>query len=125
MELFVLMFLLILVVVLVVVTSMKSPRAPSQYKDRLSSYGIHMLEIRRSRNPLIFNMGIPILVRQRLYIEMAPSCLTSRHVDWTYAKIDTRHFSTGSQWTRLMDDVQNMLARNEGDMPNKFFDAKL
>ena len=34
-----------------------------------------MLKIRRSRDRLIFTMGIPILVRQHLYIEMAPSCL--------------------------------------------------
>ena len=33
--------------------------------------GIPMLKIRRSRDLLIFNMGIPILVRRHLYIEMA------------------------------------------------------
>ena len=31
-----------------------------------------MLKIRRSRDRLIFNMGIPILVRRHLYSEMAP-----------------------------------------------------
>ena len=36
-------------------------------------YGIHMLKIRRSRDRLIFNMGIPILVRRHLYIETVPS----------------------------------------------------
>ena len=35
--------------------------------------GIPMLKIRRSQDRLIFNMGIPILVRRYLYIEMAPS----------------------------------------------------
>ena len=34
--------------------------------------GIPMLKIRRSRDRLIFNMGIPILVRRHLYIETAP-----------------------------------------------------
>ena len=34
---------------------------------------IPMLKIRRSRDRLIFNMGIPILVRQHLYIETAPA----------------------------------------------------
>ena len=34
--------------------------------------GIPMLKIRWSQNRLIFNMGIPILVRQHLYIERAP-----------------------------------------------------
>ena len=33
---------------------------------------ISMLKIRRSQDCLIFNMGIPILVRRHLYIEMAP-----------------------------------------------------
>ena len=36
--------------------------------------GIPMLKIRRSRDRLIFNMGIPILVRRHLYIETTPSC---------------------------------------------------
>ena len=34
--------------------------------------GILVLKIRRSWDPLIFNMGIPIMVRQYLYIETAP-----------------------------------------------------
>ena len=34
--------------------------------------GIPMLKIRRSQHCLIFNMGIPILVRWHLYIETAP-----------------------------------------------------
>ena len=51
----------------------KTTWAPSQYKDRLSHLcmGIPMLKIRRSRDRLIFNMGIPVLVR-RLYIETPP-----------------------------------------------------
>ena len=35
-------------------------------------YGIPILKIRRSRDRLIFNMGIPILVRRHIYIETAP-----------------------------------------------------
>ena len=34
--------------------------------------GIPMLKIRRSQDRLIFNMGIPILVRRHLYIETVP-----------------------------------------------------
>ena len=49
-----------------------SPGTPSQYKYR---YGIPVLKIRRSWDRLIFNMGIPILVRRYLYIESGPSCL--------------------------------------------------
>ena len=37
--------------------------APSEYKDCLSRYGIPMLKIKRSRDGLIFNVWIPILVR--------------------------------------------------------------
>ena len=47
-------------------------RAPFQYKDRLSQVWIPMLMIRRSRDRLIFKMGIPILVRRHLYIETPP-----------------------------------------------------
>ena len=37
--------------------------APSEYKDCLSRYGISMFKIRRSRDGLIFNRWIPVLVR--------------------------------------------------------------
>ena len=40
---------------------------------------ISMLKIRRSRDRLIFNMGIPILVRRHIYIETAPR---SQRVNW-------------------------------------------
>ena len=47
-------------------------------------YGIPMLKIRQSRDRLIFNMGIPILVSRHLYIETAPwtryrRCQNYRH----------------------------------------------
>ena len=41
-------------------------------KTVFSGYGIPMLKIRRSWDRLIFNMGIPILVRRHLYIETVP-----------------------------------------------------
>ena len=51
----------------------RGPWASPQYKDRLSQVlGIPMLKIRRSWDRLIFNMGIPILVRRHLYIETVP-----------------------------------------------------
>ena len=40
--------------------------------------GIPVLKIRRSRDRLIFNMGIPILVRWHLYIEMAAVVIGKR-----------------------------------------------
>ena len=46
--------------------------AASQYKTVFPMYGIPMLMIRRSQGRLIFNMGIPILVRRHLYMEMPP-----------------------------------------------------
>ena len=47
-------------------------RAPYQYKDRRSRYGIPMLKIRRSQDRLIFNMCILKLVRRHLYTEPSP-----------------------------------------------------
>ena len=53
---------------------------PSQYKDHLTSIGIHMLKIRRSHDRLIFNMGIPIHGKDGLYIETGPRfCKEPRH----------------------------------------------
>ena len=46
--------------------------APSQNKDSLSKYGIPMLKMRRSRDRLIFNRVIFLLVRWQLYIEVPP-----------------------------------------------------
>ena len=43
-------------------------RIDDEYKDRLPRYGIPMLKIRRYRDRLILNMGIPFLVRRHLYI---------------------------------------------------------
>ena len=43
---------------------------PSQYKDGVTGIGIPMLKIRRSRDRLIFNMGIPIPGKDGLYIEL-------------------------------------------------------
>ena len=59
-------------------------------RPSFSCMGIPMLKIRRSRDRLIFNMGIPILVRRHLYIETAPRTLSrykdglSRHGDLHY-----------------------------------------
>ena len=46
---------------------------PVFLKTVFPRYGIPMLKIRRSRDRLIFNMGIPILVRRHIYNETAPS----------------------------------------------------
>ena len=53
----------------------KITRAPLNIKTVFPCMRIPMLQIRRSRDCLTFNMGIPILVRLHLYIEMAPSYL--------------------------------------------------
>ena len=45
---------------------------PSQYKYLFPVMGIPMLKIKRSQDRLIFNMGIPILVRRYLYFETPP-----------------------------------------------------
>ena len=40
--------------------------------------GIPIIKMRRSEDRLIFLMGIPVLVREYLYIEMAPRKDTNR-----------------------------------------------
>ena len=42
------------------------------WRPSLPGMGIPMLKIRRSQDRLIFNMGMPIQIRQHLYIEKAP-----------------------------------------------------
>ena len=53
------------------------PRAPFQNKYTVSAYltgiGISMLKERWPVGRLFFNMGLPIPVRRRLYIETGPS----------------------------------------------------
>ena len=60
------------VTVNMVVADALYPGSRLNIKTVFPRYGIPMLKIRRSRDRLIFNMGIPILVRRHLYIEMAP-----------------------------------------------------
>ena len=49
--------------------------AVSILRCRLSSIGIPMLKIRRFRDRLIFNMGIPIPGKDGIYNETGPSFL--------------------------------------------------
>ena len=52
---------------------MQEPPGPRlNIKTVFIRFGIHMLKIRRSRDRLILNMGIPILVRLHIYIETPP-----------------------------------------------------
>ena len=51
-----------------------------QCKYRTWRYGIPKLKIRRSRDPRILNIGIPILVRRHLYIETV-SVLLFQNID--------------------------------------------
>ena len=50
----------------------RRPGPSLNIKTVFPGYGIPMLKIRRSQDRLIFNMGIPILVRRHLYIDTAP-----------------------------------------------------
>ena len=51
--------------------------------------GIPTLKIRRSRDRLIFNMGIPILVRQHLYTETVPRWLITLSSPWWRHPMET------------------------------------
>ena len=53
------------------ITMIKAAWESSQYKD-VVSIGIPMSKVRRSRNRLIFNMGIPITGKDGLHIETGP-----------------------------------------------------
>ena len=53
----------------VFVDAVRYPGLRLNIKTVFARYGITMLKIRRSRDRLIFNMGIPILVRRHLYID--------------------------------------------------------
>ena len=72
---------------------------PSQYeKCRLTSIGIPVLKIRRSRDRLIFKMGIPIPGKDGLYIE------TGRRSQWhekTRKEQNIAFFSCGKTSTWL------------------------
>ena len=60
----------------------KPPGPRLNIKTVFPRYGIPMLKIRWSWDRLIFEMGIPILARRHLYIEMAPqACSLFTH--WT------------------------------------------
>ena len=50
-------------------------RAPFQYKDRLSRYEILMFKIIWSWDRLMYNMGIPVLLRRYLYSGTGPRYL--------------------------------------------------
>ena len=56
----------------------RSPGSRFNINTVLPSYGSPMLEIRRSRDRLIFNMGILIMARH-LYIETVPWCFRKSH----------------------------------------------
>ena len=67
---------------------LKQPRPPVprlNIKWVFPDMGISMLKIRRSRDRIVFNMGISILVRRHLYIEMA---LWSHH--YTRLRLELR-----------------------------------
>ena len=63
--------------------------------------GIPMLKIRRSWDHLIFNMGIPMLIRQHLYIETTPDWLLVRscvYVQCLQALLTEIHKVTSHRW---------------------------
>ena len=62
-----------------------------------------MLKIRRSRDRLIFNMGIPIPEKDSLYTEMGPWC----HQDWDDDKNAAFLVHTFSDVKFLLLDTQN------------------
>ena len=70
--------------------------------------GIPMLKIRRSRDRLIFNMGIPIPVRRNLYNETAPRVGVVHQSIKRYIRTDS------SQWEMVLlcNDISHWLGAN-------------
>ena len=62
-------------------------RTPFQYKDPLSRLGLSIIKIIRSWDPLIFIMGIPILVRCHLCIVTGPRPWWHRLLNWWQALV--------------------------------------
>ena len=91
------------------------PRAPFQYKDgTILSYqymgNAHVKE-RRPVGCLFFNMGLPTLVRGRLYLETGPGALEiagtgqgralqNRDIDWSLTAQRKIHFKINPKPTR-------------------------
>ena len=67
---------------------------------------IPMLKIRRSRDRLIFNMLIPILVRRHLYIETAP-CIHLRGRLGSIATESTVKFQSNTWIKRTLQQLQD------------------
>ena len=61
---------------LVILSCRSAEWAVSIHGPSFPGIGIPTLKIRRSRDRLIFNMGIPLLVRRHIHIEMAPSLIS-------------------------------------------------
>ena len=98
--------------------------ASFQCKDHLSMYGISILKITQSWEYLIFNVGIPILVRWHLYTEMALWWITLVYlyflpiyqwtdsislndlwdlVIWQYSMLNTNYTSTHPTYKHLFE----------------------
>ena len=72
--------------------------------------GIPMLRIRQSWDRLIFNMGIPILVRQHLYIETAPWFLETTQQYGMYCLV---HQGTGVRDKSRVSEIDLSQPRHE------------
>ena len=55
------------------IASWAGDHAGSRQRPSFPGMGIPMLKMRRSRDGLIFNMGIPILVRRHIHMKTVPS----------------------------------------------------
>ena len=63
-----------------------------------------MLKIRRSRDRLIFNMGIPIQIRRYLNIEAAPWLFHWHVGNWRFASVQVK---SGATWRQNFNRIHN------------------
>ena len=81
--------------------------APFQYKDHFSGISIPIMKIRPSLDPIIFIMGIAILVIRRFYIERAPWCNRSVTQYWVWCS------SMTCRYTRTADIYSKHWSRDK------------
>ena len=91
---------------LVITPSSQEPGPYFNINTVLPGMGIPMLKIRQSQDHFIFNMGIPILVRQHLYIEVGLYFLEEAwYRPWPgdshkLQKEDKEMFNSSPPWTK-------------------------
>ena len=94
----------------------KRPEPCFNIKNAFPRNGDSHLKIRRSQDRLIFNKGIPILVRRHLYIETAPRiCKTGEKSLPGGQSVTHQHMGTYAWWRHGKETLSALLILCEGN----------